>query len=162
MGVRLEDLPLRLQAQVRAQLAGKDNSESRIQKPESRIQHPEFRRQETPESGTSGARRRGPNKTEGRYCREMLEWREDVVAVHYEGLTFRMTNGHRYTPDWVVVTKAGGIECHEIKGGYAMHSQQRARLAFDQVRVEYPWVVWRWAVFRDGRWVVNSELSGSG
>ena len=47
----------------------------------------------------------------------MLGRRGDAAAVHYEGLTLRMANGHRYTPDWVVVTAGGQIECHEVKGG---------------------------------------------
>ena len=66
-----------------------------------------------------------------------------------------MANGHRYTPDWVVVTTGGRIECHEVKGGYALHSQQRARLAFDQARVEYPWIVWVWAVKTKDGWRIG-------
>ena len=85
-----------------------------------------------------------PNKTEARYSREVLERRDDVAALYYEGLTFRMCNGHRYTPDWVVVRNDGKVECFEVKGSYELHSQQRARLAFDQARVEYPWVDWYW------------------
>jgi hypothetical protein len=98
---------------------------------------------------------RQPNKTETAYRGEVLARRQGVAAVHYEGITFRMANGHRYTPDWIVVTAAGRVECHEVKGGYALHSQQRARLAFDQARVEFPCFVWVWAV-RNGRaWVVS-------
>ena len=51
--------------------------------------------------------RREPNKTEAAYRAEVLGPRTDVAAIHYEGLTFRMGNGHRYTPDWVVVTTDG-------------------------------------------------------
>jgi hypothetical protein len=98
-----------------------------------------------------GERGRCPNKTEAAYRAEVLDRRNDVAAVHFEGLTLRMANGHRYTPDWVVVTEGGRIECHEVKGGYALHSQQRARLAFDQARVEFPWMGWVWAMrSRDG------------
>jgi len=99
--------------------------------------------------------RRQPNKTEAAYRAEVLGQRADVAAMHYEGLTFRMANGHRYTPDWVVVTQAGRIECHEIKGGHALHSQQRARLAFDQARVEFPWIVWTWAMGTKGGWKIG-------
>jgi len=63
-----------------------------------------------------------------------------------------MANGHRYTPDWVVVTAGGRIECHEVKGGYALHSHQRARLAFDQARIEFPWIMWVWAVKTKNGW----------
>ena len=101
---------------------------------------------------SAARRRREPNKTEAAYRAEVLGRRGDVAAVHYEGLTLRMANGHRYTPDWVVVTAGGRIECHEVKGGFALHSQQRARLAFDQARVEFPWIVWVWAVKTKDGW----------
>jgi len=106
------------------------------------------------ESGASRPprRRREPNKTEAAYRREVLGRRTDLVSVHFEGITLRMANGHRYTPDWVVVTVADRIECHEVKGSYALHSQQRARLAFDQARVEFPWILWVWAMRTKGGW----------
>jgi hypothetical protein len=72
------------------------------------------------------------------------------MDARFEALTFRMANGHRYTPDWVVFTNAGNIECHEVKGGYALGSEQRARLAFDQARVEFPWITWVWAKKSEG------------
>ena len=100
----------------------------------------------------AGRGRREPNKTEAAYRAEVLDRRGDVAAIRYEGLTFRMGNGHRYTPDWLVVTKGGGIECHEVKGRYRLRSHQRARLAFDQARVEFGWVVWVWAVRTGRRW----------
>jgi len=137
MGVKIEDLPPRLQEQVRAQLAGA------AQNPVSRIQEPEFKKHE---SVTIGARHREPNKTELEYQRHHLRG----MDARYEALTFRMANGHRYTPDWVVFTATGKIECHEVKGGYALGSEQRARLAFDQAKVEFPWIVWVWARKSDG------------
>jgi hypothetical protein len=97
-------------------------------------------------------RPREPNKTEAAYRVEIIGPRPDVVAAYYEGLTFRMANGHRYTPDWVVVTDEGRVECHEVKGAYALHSQQRARLAFDQARVEFPWVTWVWVTKTKDGW----------
>ena len=132
---KYEDLPRHLQVQVDAVL---------------RKEAP----QATSEAATPVARKRGrePNKTEAAYRAEVLDRRPDVAAVRYEGLTFRMANGHRYTPDWVVVTKGGRIECHEVKGRYALHSQQRARLAFDQARVEFPWSKWIWATRAKHGW----------
>ena len=100
---------------------------------------------EHPPAGKEKVNRRVPNKTEAAYRRAYIDTRDDVAAVYYEGLMFRMDNGHRYTPDFIVVTKTGTIECHEVKGRYALHSQQRARLAFDQARIEFPWAKWIWA-----------------
>ena len=107
-------------------------------------------------AGRKRGARRQPNKTEATYRAEVLGRRGDAVAVRYEGLTLRMENGHRYTPDWVVVTAVGRVECHEVKGGYRLGSYQRARLAFDQVRAEFPDVVWIWAERRtDGSWLLK-------
>jgi hypothetical protein len=78
------------------------------------------------------------------------------MDARYEALTFRMANGHRYTPDWVVFLDGRPVACHECKGGYALHSQQRARLAFDQARVEFPGLCWVWAVKVGGQWSVDS------
>ena len=143
---RYEDLPAELKAQVDAL--------------------PRLRPEATPRqvsavpAGRMPRRRREPNKTEAAYRAEVLDRRGDLASIYYEGLTLRMANAHRYTPDWVVVTAAGRIECHEVKGGYALHSQQRARLAFDQVRVEFPSIVWVWAT-RDsnGGWRVSDGMS---
>ncbi len=84
-----------------------------------------------------------PNTTEQRYLRECLSaWK----TVRYEWMAFKMANGHSYTPDWVVYdTEDNIVECHEVKGSYAMFSQGRARLAFDQCRVEFPKIKWVWA-----------------
>jgi hypothetical protein len=142
MGIKIEDLPLRLQAQVREQLAAERNPPSFAEALEGKeIRTPEM------ECGTIGARRRGPNKTELDYQRRHLRG----MDARYEALTFRMANGHRYTPDWVVFVDGKPVACHECKGGYALHSQQRARLAFDQARVEFPGLCWVWAVCRQER-----------
>jgi len=140
---RYEDLPEHLKVQVDALTAGKKSvvrGQESDGKPETGVGRP----------GRAG--HRIPNKTEAAYRAEVLGRRGDVAAVYYEGLTLRMANGHRYTPDWVVVTAGGRIECHEVKGAYALHSQQRARLAFDQARVEFPWIVWVWAAKTEREW----------
>jgi len=100
-----------------------------------------------------------PNKTEASYRREILDPRSDLAAVRYEAISLRMANGHRYTPDWLVVTAAGEVECHEVKGGYRLHSYQRARLAFDQVRIEFPWLTWVWAVKTSDGWSIDPVQS---
>jgi hypothetical protein len=151
MRVKIEDLPLRLQAQVREQLAGSQKSVVSIQESPSFARAPAGMESKKPECETNGTRQRQPNKTEADYRATQLRG----MDARYEALTFHMANGHRYTPDWVVFTSDGNIECHEVKGGYALGSEQRARLAFDQARVEFPWVVWVWAKRVGGRWEVD-------
>jgi hypothetical protein len=95
------------------------------------------------------AQAKGPNKTEADYRNIFLHGDD----ARFEALTFKMANGHRYTPDWVVMVNGMPTECHECKGGYALHSQQRARLAFDQAKVEFPGLKWVWAVKTKKGWV---------
>jgi hypothetical protein len=91
------------------------------------------------------------NKTECHYLDNVLRGKD----ARYEALTFRMSNQHRYTPDFVVFEAGRPIECHEVKGGYALHSQQRARLAFDQCSKEFPGLRWIWAAKHKDGWRVG-------
>jgi hypothetical protein len=98
-----------------------------------------------------GKRRREPNKTEARYKAEVID-RDGRRLATYEALTFRLANGHRYTPDWVYADDAGRMVCVEVKGAYRFGSHQRARLAFDQARIEWPGICWVWAAWTGGAW----------
>lgn len=114
--------------------------------------------QSMPENAPKATERyvsRQPNKTESTYRAQVIDRMRCVWGVKYEGLTFRMANGHKYTPDWIVVLDSGRVECHECKGPYRLGSHQRARLAFDQARVEFPWADWVWAVKDGGTWRVE-------
>lgn len=98
-----------------------------------------------------------PNKTEDRYRRDRLAGR----AARYEAVTFRLSAGHRYTPDWVIMGPHGDIaECHEVKGSYRLHSQDGARMRYDQARREWPGIRWVWATWTGTVWKV--EDSGEG
>ena len=154
--MRYEDLPTKLKAQVDAALAqARGDGRNDVGATEESTRGAGKPGRQPRDASDGGKRGRCPNKTEAAYRREVLDTRRDTAAVTYEGLTFRMANGHRYTPDWLVVTKAGAIECHEVKGRRALHSQQRARLAFDQARVEFPWAAWVWAVRTASGWEVG-------
>lgn len=92
---------------------------------------------------------RGPNKTEAEFAMLYLRGKD----AKYEALTFHMANGHRYTPDWVVWdSNRLELECYEVKGSHAFHSQRSARLAFDQAKIEFPWVRWVWATKTTSGW----------
>ena len=52
-------------------------------------------------------------------------------------------------------TEADHISFHECKGGYSLHSQQRARLAFDQCAKEFPGFRWFWAVKKPEGWEIT-------
>ena len=116
-----------------------------------------------PPVGRPGQFSKGPNKTEAAYRRTFIDaHRADLASVAFEGLTFRLANGHRYTPDWVYV-EGGRLVCVEVKGSYRFGSHQRARLAFDQAAVEWPDVRWIWAErCADGTWRVTEKEAGHG
>jgi predicted nuclease of restriction endonuclease-like RecB superfamily len=95
--------------------------------------------------------KRAMTKTEEEFLiRLAMEYGAD--NVRYEALTFKLGNGHRYTPDFIV--RHGDRLCiYEVKGSYRLHSHSRARLAFDQARVEWPCFTWVWAEKqKDGSW----------
>lgn len=132
MRIKFEDLPQRLQDQVRCKLAGEQAHEA---SPASPVIAP---------AKTSSK----PTDTEAEYARLYLAGKTPL----YEALTFRLANGHRYTPDWVCVDGAGRLVCVEVKGAYKLGSYQRARMAFDQAAIEWPMITWVWAEKRDGDW----------
>ena len=99
-----------------------------------------------------------PNKTEAEYGR-MLQMEFPGSDVRFEGMTFRMSNGHKYTPDWTVDTELGMLFVEvkaRGKNGFRHPSYQRARLAFDQCTKEYPVFLWRWAEKIKGEWDVKT------
>ncbi|MFZ3168102.1 MAG: hypothetical protein WA130_10850, partial [Candidatus Methanoperedens sp.] len=71
------------------------------------------------------------------------------------GITLRMSNGHKYTPDFVVFY-GDLILLVEVKqrgkNGFRQNSYQRAKLAYDQCQVEFPMFQYRWAEKQHGAW----------
>ena len=160
MGIKIDTLPPALRAQVEAKLRAEDknrrpaSSTANAHRIAQDAQDASGCTQTRPE--TSGRdtravapRKRQPNKTEARYAAEMLRG----LDARYEAVTFRLSNGHRYTPDWVVFDSAGRLlSCHEVKGSYRFHSHGRARLAFDQAALEFPGITWVWATLTRQGW----------
>lgn len=162
MGIKIDTLPPALRAQVEVKLRADDTRRlasspvdaHRIAQDAQDAQDASGGTQTRPE--TSGrdtravaTRKRQPNKTEARYAAEMLRG----LDARYEAVTFRLSNGHRYTPDWVVFDPDGILlSCHEVKGSYRFHSHGRARLAFDQAAVEFPGITWFWATLTSQGW----------
>ena len=137
MKLRIEDLPPKMRQQVEAELREYDRPAAKQAIP---AEPPKPKRHQT--------------KTESEYARLYLSGKNPV----YEALTFRLANGHRYTPDWVY-WHDGRLHCVEVKGGYRLGSYQRARLAFDQAAIEWPTITWIWAEKRDGEWKSKSNTT---
>jgi len=130
--LRIEDFPLHMQLQIKKQLGiGRD------------ILDP-VQPAEVDEKPAKSKTSKGPNKTELAYRREVLERNPAIERIRFAPMTLVMENGHRYTPDWVF-NIGDKLHCVEVKGSYKLGSYQRARLAFDQARVEFPEFTWIWA-----------------
>ena len=140
--MRLENLSPTYQAQARLQL-GQIASRVLTQPP-------------APIPAQPPAKAPKQSKTELAYQREVLDPQVAagaIKSVQFEALTFRLDNGHRYTPDWVCLNSKDQTVCIEVKGSYRLGSYQRARLAFDQAKVEWPSIIWIWAERqKDGSW----------
>lgn len=93
----------------------------------------------------------GPNATELAYAREFLSVGGRITAA-YEGITFRLPGGSRYTPDWYSFD-GGTHSVVEVKGSYRFGSHGRAWTAFREARAAFPEFRFVWAERqKDGTW----------
>jgi hypothetical protein len=71
------------------------------------------------------------NKTEAAYA-EYLEGKKllgEVLWFVYEGITLKLGKDARYTADFAVMTGAGYLELHEVKGFWAEAAKVRIKVA---------------------------------
>lgn len=72
-------------------------------------------RRDAPVKAKGGLVARKMNKLEAEYA-GMLKAASDVVWSAYEGITLRLGNDCRYTPDFALMRRDGSMELHETKG----------------------------------------------
>lgn len=87
------------------------------------------------------------NKTERAYA-TVLDARVkagEVRAWHYEGLTLKLADDTRYTPDFFVVLADWTCELHEVKGFWRDDAKVKTKVAARM----YPFPIY--AVTREGR-----------
>lgn len=82
-------------------------------------------------------RRRTPgtmNGTEQKYAEhlEHLVWMKEILWYRFEGMTFRLANMTRYTPDFSVMLPSGLIELHEVKGHWEDDARVKIKVAAEQ------------------------------
>lgn len=97
-------------------------------------------------------RREGMNKTEARYADTLdaMIAAGHVSEWHYEPMALKLADELRWHPDFLVVTDAGEMELHEVKGqkrGAAekYHVEDDARAKLRVAARQYPFrvvVVW--------------------
>jgi hypothetical protein len=71
------------------------------------------------------------NKTEAAYAQHLegLKVMGQVEWFCFEGLSLKLGENCRYTPDFLVMTGAGFLECHEVKGFWAEAAKVRIKVA---------------------------------
>ena len=92
------------------------------------------------------------NKTERAWA-TMLEARiraGELREAHFEGVTLKLADDTRYTPDFFVVRADGACELHEVKGFWRDDAKVKTKVAARQ----YPFPIY--AVSRTkGAWSVE-------
>lgn len=74
------------------------------------------------------------NKTEAAYAQE-LEARKnakELLWYVFEGVTLKLADGCRYTPDFAVLRADGVMEMHEVKGYWTDDARAKIKVAADK------------------------------
>ncbi len=53
----------------------------------------------------------------------------EVLWYKFEGITFKLANDTRYTPDFVVLLANSEMECHEVKSIWRDGSKEKVKVA---------------------------------
>ena len=71
------------------------------------------------------------NKTEAAYGDRLELQRSagEVLWYRYEGITLKLAQDTRYTPDFVVMNREGILECHEVKGFWRDDAKVKIKVA---------------------------------
>ncbi|MBN9601833.1 MAG: DUF1064 domain-containing protein [Afipia felis] len=79
------------------------------------------------------------NKTEAAYAQhlDLLVKTGDVLWYRFEGLKFRLADKTFLTPDFVVMTRGGLIELHDVKGFMMDDANVKMKVAADQYPFEF-------------------------
>jgi hypothetical protein len=101
---------------------------------------------------------RRPNATESRYAFDILRVTEGVESYEYEAVTFKLGNGLKYTPDYMVVKTKGSaewIEFHEVKGEKVWED---SIVKLKATAAKYPYFKFVMAQWVDKQWVIQEVL----
>lgn len=71
------------------------------------------------------------NKTEQAYSEHLdtLKQAGHIQYSKFEGLKLRLADNTFYTPDFMVVNRAGEVECHEVKGFWTDDGRVKIKVA---------------------------------
>jgi hypothetical protein len=95
------------------------------------------------------------NATEKEFERVLADRFSDCFRTT-QAVTFRLGNGVRYTPDFVLFSPIGGtVDAYEVKG----YMRDDAAVKLKVAAALYPFIVWRLVWKEDGRWQEQVVLS---
>lgn len=71
------------------------------------------------------------NKTEASYAAvlELQKITGNIVWYLFEGIKLRLAKNTSYSPDFIVMTKEGFLECHEVKGFWTDDARAKTKIA---------------------------------
>jgi hypothetical protein len=74
------------------------------------------------------------NRTEEAYAKvlEALKQSGELLWWAFEGITLKLAEGSRYTPDFFVMRKDGTLECHEVKGRWIDDAKTKIKVAAEK------------------------------
>ena len=113
--------------------------------------------------GAGAEDRMKANRTEDGYSAHLLLRRRagEVAWYAFEGITLRLADQTRYTPDFAVLVPAGSgffrFECHEVKGGFF---REAARVRVRVAASEYPWITFVVVRLVNGGWTFEPVPPG--
>jgi len=90
------------------------------------------------------------NKGEGLYADYLDTWKLSglIVAWWFEGITLRLAEHDRYTPDFMVVDSAGQLWLYDVKGrkGETYYATEDSKVKIRSAAGMFPWfrftIVW--------------------
>lgn len=74
------------------------------------------------------------NRTEAAYAKHLegLKAAGEVVWYAFEGMTFKLADRTRYTPDFAVLRADGLMEIHEVKGFFREDAKVKIKVAAEK------------------------------
>ena len=116
-----------------------------------------------------GGKKTGPNATEARYLRDIINpaYGDGFHLISYEPepIVLTRTTKREYTADFLVQDSGGANlsmrpTYHEVKGSYALPTQDRARLAWEIAAEQNPQFDFVWATLTRKGWEIERWEAG--
>lgn len=92
-----------------------------------------------------------PNRTEQRFL-DICEARKrhgEIKEVRFEGITIKLADGCRYTPDVMTIDHENRIVFYEVKGS---HIWDDSKVKFRVAKDQNPWATFEMHQWKSGEW----------